>query len=64
MLNIDNNIQIINRAICRHIGEAKGSPRGIISQDILSQLRNFVEHVMLKFYAESKGKGTDILVVC
>ena len=55
-LQIDTQIGNIDRVICRHIDSLVTSPRGIVSQDILSQLRNLVEHIMLKFYA----KGSDI----
>lgn len=51
MLEIDKKIMNIDGVICRHIGSAGFSPRGAVSQDILSQLRNFVEHIMLKIYA-------------
>jgi energy-coupling factor transporter ATP-binding protein EcfA2 len=56
MLTIDNQIQVIDNAICRHIDSINGSTRGAISQDILTKLISFVEHIMLKFYAN----GTDI----
>lgn len=56
MQRIDEQILNIDRVICRHISSAEFSPRGAVSQDILSQLRNFVEHIMLKFYAN----GSDI----
>ena len=48
---IDLQIRNIDKVICRHISSIDTSPRGMVSQDILSQLRNFVEHIMLKFYA-------------
>lgn len=51
MLMIDNQIQVIDNAICRHIDSINGSSRGAISQDILTKLISFVEHIMLKFYA-------------
>lgn len=53
---IDLQIRNIDKVICRHISSIDTSPRGMVSQDILSQLRNFVEHIMLKFYAN----GCDI----
>lgn len=56
MTNIDTKIKTIDSAICRHIASAEFSPRGAVAQDILSQLRNFLEHIMLKFYAN----GNDI----
>lgn len=51
LLRIDAQILNIDKVICRHIDSLGTSPRGVVSQDILSQLRNFVEHIMLKFYA-------------
>ena len=54
LLRIDEQILTIDKAICRHIDNLANSPRGIVSQDILSKLRNFVEHVMLKFYANGQ----------
>jgi len=54
MLSIDTEILNINKVICRHIGSTNFSSRGAISQDILSQLRNFLEHIMLKFYANGE----------
>ena len=55
MSRIDICIQTIDSVVCRHISEAAFSARGIIAQDILAQLRNFLEHIMLKFYAQYKG---------
>lgn len=48
---IDSQIITIDKVICRHISSFETTPRGMVSQDVLSQLRNFVEHIMLKFYA-------------
>ncbi|MDK2965460.1 ATP-dependent RecD-like DNA helicase [Lacrimispora sp.] len=56
MLGIDEQVINIDKVICRHIGATDFSSRGAVSQDILAQLRNFVEHIMLKFYAQ----GNDI----
>lgn len=53
---IDNQILIIDKAICSSIDRLGGNERGLLSQAILAQLRNFVEHIMLKIYAN----GTDI----
>ncbi len=53
---INTQIQTINKTICRHIDNTVFLSRGAVSQDILSQLRNFVEHIMLKFYSN----GIDI----
>lgn len=54
LLRIDEQIFNINNVICRHIDSLGTSPRGVVSQDILSQLRNFVEHIMLKFYSNGQ----------
>lgn len=51
MLKIDEQILNIDKVICRHIDASDFSGRGAVSQDILAHLRNFVEHIMLKFYA-------------
>lgn len=56
MPSIDDRIRTIDNVICRHIASADFSPRGAVAQDMLSQLRNFLEHIMLKFYAD----GNDI----
>ena len=54
MLSIDKKIIDIDKVICRHIGTSDFSPRGAVSQDVLAQLRNFLEHIMLKLYAQGK----------
>lgn len=54
LFQIDAQIFGINKVICRHIDSLGTSTRGAVSQDILSQLRNFVEHIMLKYYANGK----------
>ncbi|MDL2219688.1 ATP-dependent RecD-like DNA helicase [Ruminococcaceae bacterium OttesenSCG-928-O06] len=48
---VDNQILIDDAAICRHIDSLDFLGRGAISQDILKNLRDFVEHIMLKIYA-------------
>lgn len=55
-MRIDNQILSIDKTICDNISKFKESERGLLSQNILSQLRNFVEHISLKIY----GKGKDI----
>ena len=55
-LRIDEQIMNSDRVICRHIDSIENATIGEISQDILSHLRHFVEHIMLKIYAN----GTDI----
>lgn len=58
MKNIDLAIQTINKAICKNIDMFDDSERGLLSQNIMAQLRNFVEHVALKAYSN----GQDIEV--
>jgi len=54
MPTIDESIKKIDSVICRHLDEIENNSRGAISQDILEQLTKFVNHVMLKFYANGK----------
>lgn len=54
LLRIDRQIINIDKVIYRHIGNIGVSCRGVISQDILAQLRNLIEHIMLKFYSQGK----------
>ena len=51
ILQIDKQILNTDKVICRHISNLSNSTRGEISQDILPQLRHFVEHIILKIYA-------------
>lgn len=64
LLSIDEKILTIDKAICRHIENLKSSTRGEISQDILSYLRNFVEHIMLKFYANGRDIDNSYKNIC
>lgn len=51
MPTIDDQIRVIDRAICRYLDNIDTSTRAVISQDILAHLKNLVEHVMLKYYS-------------
>ena len=53
---IDEQILVIDKTICDSIDKFDVSERGFLSQVILALLRNFVEHIMLKIYAN----GNDI----
>jgi len=57
-LKIDEQILVIDRAICGHINRFGASERGVLAQTILQQLRTLVEHIMLKVY--SNGRDIDI----
>lgn len=64
MLTIDDKIKNIDSVICRHINSVNFSSRGAISQDILAQLRNFLEHTMLKFYANGRDIDNTYENIC
>ncbi len=57
MHKIDTEILNIDKVISANIDRFNTSERGLLSQNILSQLRNFVEHISLKAY--SNGKDID-----
>jgi len=59
MSKIDEKIEIINKAICSNISVFDESQRGLLSQNILSQLRNFVEYTSLKAYCAHIGREID-----
>ncbi len=56
---IDEQLQRSDIAICRHIETLEILGRGAVSQDILSNLRTFVEHTMFKIYAHSNTTTYD-----
>ena len=51
---IDEQILTIDKHIYKSIEKMDISERGYFSQSILAQLRNFVEHIMLKIYADGQ----------
>ncbi|WP_060825495.1 ATP-dependent DNA helicase [Sulfurospirillum cavolei] len=56
MMKIDTAILTTSQNICKNIDRFDASERGLLSQNILSQLRNFVEYIAIKLYAN----GNDI----
>lgn len=58
MLEIDRKIKDIDKAICDNIAliDFTGVTRALISQNLLGQSRNLVEHIAVKIY----GQGRDI----
>ena len=56
---IDSEIYNLDNAICRHIDNISRDSRGIVSQDILSDLRHYVEHIMFKIY--DNGENLDVI---
>ena len=63
-LQIDTQILNIDKVICRHVDSLAASQRGVVSQDILPHLRNFVEHIMLKFYANGRDIDNSYDNIC
>ncbi|MCL2562582.1 MAG: ATP-dependent RecD-like DNA helicase [Oscillospiraceae bacterium] len=64
VLRIDNQILTIDKVICDSIDKFDASERGFLSQTILAQLRNFVEHVMLKIYANGQDIENSYQNIC
>lgn len=56
--NINDKITIIDGNICKNIDKNKND-RGFLSQNILSKLRNLIEHIALKIYNEDSQKDLD-----
>ena len=57
MLKFDGTIYDTNKVICRNISVFDASERGLLLQNILAQLRNFVEYIVQKVYPN--GVDTD-----
>ncbi len=56
MLKIDQAILDTDKVICKNIDRFDDSERGLLSQNILAQLRNYVEYIAQKIYSN----GVDI----
>lgn len=56
MLKIDQAILDTDKVICKNIDRFDDSERGLLSQNILAQLRNYVEYIAQKIYSN----GIDI----
>lgn len=54
MLRIDKAILDTNGVICDNISQLSSSDRGLLSQNILGQLRNFVEYIAVKAYSNGQ----------
>lgn len=52
MSKIDDAIYAVDSVICRNIAHLCDTDRGLLSQNILAQLRNFVEDIALKEYCK------------
>lgn len=58
--NIDEEIKNIDKVIYENIENCKDLDRGFLSQNVLSQLRNFIEHTALKLYCQYQGQELEI----
>lgn len=54
MLRIDKAILDANGAICDNIAQLGAGDRGLLSQNILGQIRNFVEYIAIKAYSNGQ----------
>lgn len=52
MNELDRKIENINKTLCDNIELVDFTDRGFVSQNLLSQCRNLVEHVAMKIYSE------------
>ncbi len=53
--NIDREIVKIDKVICGNIEKFDTTERGLLAQNILSQLRNLVEHIALKIFSRRRN---------
>ena len=60
MDTIDKKILDINKAIEKNISIFDESDRGLLSQNILSQLRNLIEYIFLKIYNQRENKSLEL----
>lgn len=56
---IDNAIITIDKIICTNIDQLSFAGRGFLAQNIMSQLRNFVEHISLKIHSHRENMDID-----
>ena len=64
MLNIDQHITNISNTIGKNIQLISQKERGVLSQNILSHLRNLVDHVALKIYASWNDISNNYENIC
>lgn len=57
MLRIDKAILDADGAICENIKQLGETDRGLLSQNILSQIRNFVEYIAIKAYSSGQDSN-------
>ena len=54
MIRIDKAILDTNGVICDNISQLSSSDRGLLSQNILGHIRNFVEYIAVKAYSNGQ----------
>lgn len=54
MIRIDKAILDTNGVICDNISQSSSSDRGLLSQNILGHIRNFVEYIAVKAYSNGQ----------
>lgn len=54
MIRIDKAILDVNGVICDNISQLSSSDRGLLSQNILGHIRNFVEYIAVKAYSNGQ----------
>lgn len=59
MNNVDKKIYDTNKVIEKNISKFDDSERGLLSQNILAQLRNLVEYIFLKIYNQRKNQSLE-----
>jgi hypothetical protein len=64
LFQIDKQIIEIDKVICNSIDKFGASERGFLSQTILAQLRNFLDHIMLKVYADGQDMEDNYENIC
>ena len=64
MFRIDAQIQDINSNICKNIKNINILDRGFVSQNILAQIRNLIDHIYLKIYAGSNDIEDNYQNIC
>lgn len=64
MFRIDTQIKDINNNICKNIKNINILDRGFVSQNILAQIRNLIDHIYLKIYAGSNDIEDNYQNIC
>ena len=59
MLRIDKAILDTNGVICDNISQLSFADRGLLSQNILGQIRNFVEYIAIKAYSNGQDVNSN-----